>query len=52
VLAGGSARGNSGAASGAISDINVGLDSGIAARIDDLAGADGGDLRGHVLLIS
>jgi hypothetical protein len=46
VLAGGGAAGHDGASAGAAGEMNVGLDGGIAARVQDLAGADGDDAGG------
>jgi hypothetical protein len=48
VFTGGGAGRNSGAAESAGFEGDVGLDGGIAARINDLAGADAGDFGGHV----
>ena len=52
VLAGGSAGRDGGAAKRSAIEEDVGFDGGIAAGIDDLAGVDTGDLRGHGCLFS
>src|SRR5260370_821330 len=48
VFAGGSAGGDGGTAKRSALEDDVGFDAGIAARIDDLAGVDFGDLGGHL----
>jgi hypothetical protein len=52
MFSGGGAGGNGCAAADAVTGVNIGFDGGIATGIDDLAGADGGNLRGHVSAIS
>ena len=47
MFAGGGSAGNGGAAEIAGIDKDIGFDGGIAARIENLAGVDFGDLRGH-----
>ena len=48
VGAGAGARGDGGAAEGAVGQDHIDLDGGVAAAVEDLAGVDGGD-RGEVL---
>jgi hypothetical protein len=52
VLAGGGAGRHRGAAANSSADVNVGLNGGIAARIDNLARVDSSDLRGHFGMVS
>ncbi len=52
VFTSGSARRDRGAAQRSAIENDIGFDGGVAARIDDLAGADASDLSWHVCVVS